>query len=507
MAKKLTDIPQNYVAVDCETTGFLGAKGEGVHRVCEIALAEVKDGEVVATFETLINPCRPLSYGAARVNGLLPAHFAGKPLFGAVLPEIAAWLDGSLPVLAQYAPFDRGFLEHEFNLAGAPAPACKWIDVKQLSQERLPGLSSYSQTPVAASLGIDILGAHRAGRDVQILIGIVEALRKMAAPADQSPPRSPAFEVVFDNTVPPAVAEPVAVLAAGAHPRGIQGAAQMLAAISAPAAAVAAGKWALALPPEAPAVPMAAPFDATKFALAAKATLAPLAAAAKALVQAVGAPVVASGDDSDGALAAVGVVRELAKKAEAARKALLEPLGKPKADVEKYARDEIAKPLQALEAAILQAREDWLLRQRQALEAEAAAAAEAAEQAAQAASQAAFDARQEQAAQLAAAGDAAGAAAAEAAAFAESEAVYSAAAPSAADYAVGDGRTATATATAIEALDFEIEVLDAAQVPDQFCYRAVDVDAVLAHVRATAGKSPVAGVLITPRIRQSVRRR
>ncbi|MER3515023.1 MAG: DNA polymerase III subunit epsilon, partial [Chloroflexota bacterium] len=73
--------------IDVETTGLIAALGD---RVCEIAVLRCQGGREVARFESLVNPERPISPGAARVNGLSDAMVRAALRFAEVLGTVEA---------------------------------------------------------------------------------------------------------------------------------------------------------------------------------------------------------------------------------------------------------------------------------------------------------------------------------------------------------------------------------------------------------------------------------
>ena len=104
--------------LDTETTG-LSAKQGG--RVCELALLKVKGGEKLGMYQTLIDPRVPIEAGARAVHGIDDSMVAGKPRFVDLSGELADRLKGTVMV-CHNASFDRGFLEHEFGVAGRTFP-------------------------------------------------------------------------------------------------------------------------------------------------------------------------------------------------------------------------------------------------------------------------------------------------------------------------------------------------------------------------------------------------
>ena len=65
-----------FAILDVETTGLSPAYG---HRICELACLRVRDGVELDRFESLVDPGRPISPGAFRVNRITPEMLHGAP--------------------------------------------------------------------------------------------------------------------------------------------------------------------------------------------------------------------------------------------------------------------------------------------------------------------------------------------------------------------------------------------------------------------------------------------
>lgn len=151
----------SFTFVDVETTGLHAAMGD---RVCEIALLRVEREREVARFESLVYPSRPMTPGATTVNGITDAMLVDAPVFAGLIPRIQALLHHSVFV-AHNAPFDVGFLRHEFRLAGQQFPDLPVVDTLALAQAhyRFP---HNSLEAIATTLGVPSTTRHRAMPDV-----------------------------------------------------------------------------------------------------------------------------------------------------------------------------------------------------------------------------------------------------------------------------------------------------------------------------------------------------
>lgn len=95
----------SYVAVDLETTG-IGAKKE---RITEIGMVKVADGEVLATYHTLVNPHRKIPENIVELTGITDEMVKDAPGIENVIGTVIAFCEG-FPLLGHQVLFDYGFL-------------------------------------------------------------------------------------------------------------------------------------------------------------------------------------------------------------------------------------------------------------------------------------------------------------------------------------------------------------------------------------------------------------
>jgi len=110
-------MPDRQIVLDTETTGLEIADG---HRMIEIGCVELRDRRLTGrTFHHYLQPDRAVDHGAFEVHGISSEMLEGKPRFPEIMDELLGWLDGA-ELIIHNAPFDVGYLEHEFTLAGRP---------------------------------------------------------------------------------------------------------------------------------------------------------------------------------------------------------------------------------------------------------------------------------------------------------------------------------------------------------------------------------------------------
>ena len=172
---RLCDVP--LVFLDLETTGL---SPYGDDRICEVALQRVTGGIVEVTLDQLIDPQRPLSAQAFRVNRIDSRQLAGAPVFAKLSAAILAPLAGAV-LVAHNAPFDVGFLNAELGRTGLPPLDNPVIDTLVLARRLLPGRRSHSLAALVEALGARP-PRHRAMADVLALRAVFDDLLERLAP-------------------------------------------------------------------------------------------------------------------------------------------------------------------------------------------------------------------------------------------------------------------------------------------------------------------------------------
>lgn len=166
-AQSLSNV--TFVAFDVETTGLSRTKD----RIVEIAASRYCGGRIVASRAWLVNPGIPIPAEVQGVHGITDRMVAGQPAFGEVLPQFAAFASNAV-LLAHNAPFDVGFVRAEARRCGLAPPTNAVLDSLKLSRRWFPGRASYALRELAADLKIDTAPVHRAQRDSDYLLLILE---------------------------------------------------------------------------------------------------------------------------------------------------------------------------------------------------------------------------------------------------------------------------------------------------------------------------------------------
>lgn len=169
-------IDRPLVVTDTETTGLSAAN----NRIIEIAATRLHDGEEPLSFSELIDPGQPISYRITRLTGITTAMVFGRPGAADVMPEYESFL-GDAIIVAHNLSFDRGFINAERARIGLDPMENAGLCTVRLARRLLPGLRSKSLAALARFFRIPDHGRHRALRDVEITVAVLERLMIIAA--------------------------------------------------------------------------------------------------------------------------------------------------------------------------------------------------------------------------------------------------------------------------------------------------------------------------------------
>lgn len=162
LLQPLSQIP--IAVIDTETTGASAALG---HRVIEVGIARIEAGEIVARYEQLINPGRPISPGVTGLTGISQDMVIGQPHFADQLSAMLPLLEGAA-ILGHNIRFDLSFLNAEYRRAGLSlADCCNGLpvfDTVQIARKRF-GRGGNSLPVLSRRLGVDPVVSHRALAD------------------------------------------------------------------------------------------------------------------------------------------------------------------------------------------------------------------------------------------------------------------------------------------------------------------------------------------------------
>ena len=157
----------NFTIVDIETTGL--SKYE--HKITEIAAAKVRDGKIVDTFQTLVNPQVKIPRFITKLTGIDNEMVKDAPTIEAVLLEFVNFIDQDIFV-AHNATFDFGFLEHNHLLHHKSSLINERLCTKKLANRLFQDLPRKRLCDLCEHLEISNSQAHRAMSDVHATVEV-----------------------------------------------------------------------------------------------------------------------------------------------------------------------------------------------------------------------------------------------------------------------------------------------------------------------------------------------
>ncbi|MGI5309404.1 DNA polymerase III subunit epsilon [Rheinheimera sp. WS51] len=126
--------------LDTETTGINPKDG---HRIVEIGCVELINRRFTGNnYHVYINPERIIEAEVVAVHGLTNERLKDEPKFRDIAQGFYDYIKGAELVIHN-APFDVGFINHEFSLLRQPIPPleqyCTVLDTLALARELHPG--------------------------------------------------------------------------------------------------------------------------------------------------------------------------------------------------------------------------------------------------------------------------------------------------------------------------------------------------------------------------------
>ncbi len=167
---------QPAVFVDVETNGQMGERG----RIIEVGILRVEDGEVVETFESLVNPGSPVPHWIEDLTGIKNADLIGAPSFEDIADEIARITEGAIFV-AHNVRFDYSFFRSHFLSLGRRFQP-KLICTVRLSRHLYPNHRGHSLEKIIKRHGIKVASRHRALDDARAAYEFARIARSEKGP-------------------------------------------------------------------------------------------------------------------------------------------------------------------------------------------------------------------------------------------------------------------------------------------------------------------------------------
>ena len=152
---------ENFAALDFETAN------NNRSSVCSVGIVIVKDGEIVNSFYSLINP-EPdyYNYWCSQVHGLTQEDTENAPVFPEVWKQIEPLIEG-LPLVAHNKGFDESCLKAVFRVYQMDYPDYEFHCTYAAARRQFPDLPNHQLHTVAAVCGYHLENHHHALADAE----------------------------------------------------------------------------------------------------------------------------------------------------------------------------------------------------------------------------------------------------------------------------------------------------------------------------------------------------
>jgi DNA polymerase-3 subunit epsilon len=160
----------NYTIVDVETTGG----SPYWNRIIEIGILRVEHGEIVAKYQTLLNPERELPEFITKLTGITDQDLIAAPKFEEVKDEVLELFEDSVFV-AHNVGFDYEFIRQEFARVGYGFDAQQLCTVR-LSRVLFPKEKHHNLGAIIERFDFSPEKRHRAFDDASVLWQFMQKL-------------------------------------------------------------------------------------------------------------------------------------------------------------------------------------------------------------------------------------------------------------------------------------------------------------------------------------------
>ncbi len=165
---------ETLISLDLETTGLSSEEDA----IIEIGAVKFRGGQEIETFQSLVNPHRPLSYRISALTGITQEELDAAPDFSEVRGRLEAFI-GSHPIVGQNIGFDLEFLRMQgFSFSNTI------YDILEVASVLAPQLPDYTLGTLARELAVSCPVQHRALADAVTVQGVLQSLIDKASALD-----------------------------------------------------------------------------------------------------------------------------------------------------------------------------------------------------------------------------------------------------------------------------------------------------------------------------------
>ncbi len=160
-----------FFSLDVETANYDSSS------ICQIGIGMFENGELVDTWDSLIDPLASFHWSNIRVHGITEEMVRGAPAFREVYPVLRKILSGNIVV--HHTPFDFQAFTKAYNRFSLQPINIQWLDSARIVRHTWSQFAKrgYNLASVASHLGIEF--RHHDALEDSVAAGkiVVEACR------------------------------------------------------------------------------------------------------------------------------------------------------------------------------------------------------------------------------------------------------------------------------------------------------------------------------------------
>ncbi len=169
-------LDSEFVVFDIETTGLSPV----TEAITEIGAVKIKDGQIVDSFNTFVNPMKPIPQKIVELTGITDAMVEEASPISVVLPQFYDFI-GDATLVAHNAGFDTSFIKNAAKENGMEFKFC-YIDTLGLSRSLVNGIKNYKLDTLTKHFNVKLENHHRACDDAMatahVFLKLVDILKE-----------------------------------------------------------------------------------------------------------------------------------------------------------------------------------------------------------------------------------------------------------------------------------------------------------------------------------------